>query len=57
MRSRDQERFSKESYHKAQYMRSRISSPDESMGFDSRDELSQPEYLRRKEAQGRRSPD
>ena len=57
MRSRDQERFSKESYHKAQYMRSRISSPDESMGFDSRAELSQPEYLRRKEAQGRRSPD
>lgn len=57
MHHRDEERFSKESYHKAQYMRSRISSPDESMGFSLREELSQPEYLRRKEAQGRRSTD
>ena len=54
---RDEARFSKESYHKAQYMRSRISSPDESLGFSLREELSQPEYLRRKQAQGRRSTD
>ena len=38
-------------------MRSRISSPDESLGFSLREELSQPEYLRRKQAQGRRSTD
>lgn len=54
---RDEERFSKESYHKAHYMRSRISSASESLSFNVDEELSLPEYLRRKEAQGRRSKD
>jgi hypothetical protein len=57
MQRRDEERFSKESYHKALYMRSRISSASESLSFDVNEELALPEFLRRKEAQGRRSKD
>jgi hypothetical protein len=57
MQRRDEERFSKESYHKALYMRSRISSASESLGFNVNEELALPEFLRRKEAQGRRSKD
>lgn len=57
MQRRDEELFSKESYHKALYMRSRISSASESLGFNLNEELALPEFLRRKEAQGRRSKD
>jgi hypothetical protein len=57
MQHQDEERFSKESYHKALYMRSRISSASESLSFNVEEELSLPEFLRRKEAQGRRSKD
>lgn len=55
MQERDEESFSKESYHKAHFMRSRLSALDESPRFSRSDELSEAEFLRRKMAQGRRS--
>jgi len=55
MQARDEEAFSKESYHKAYFMRSRVSALDESASFSVREELSEAEFLRRKMAQGRRS--
>jgi hypothetical protein len=55
MQERDEEAFSKESYHKAYFMRSRVSALDESAHFSASAEGSEAEFMRRKMAQGRRS--
>jgi ribosomal protein L19E len=55
MQARDEEAFSKESYHKAYFMRSRVSALDESAHFSASAEESEAEFMRRKMAQGRRS--
>ena len=55
VRERDEATFSKEMYHKAMSMRSRLAPTDEESSFSVREEIDKAEFLRRKIAQGRKS--